>query len=399
MKQKSDVHAIIPKFCSMIQTQFTKSIKQFRSDNAHELVFKDFFSRQGILHQFSCVESPQQNSAVERKHQHLLNVARALFFQSQVPIKFWSECGLTATFLINRTPTPLLSHKSPFECLYGHKPDYDSMRVFGSLVYASTLKSHRTKFEPRAKKCVFLGYPQGIKGYRLYDLEKQELFTSRDVIFHEQIFPFHNKSICTSTPDPFPNLSLPLSQPLSSPHFIDDEPFHTTTLTTDNSHETTDFPQTQITSIDNLPEHVPDIIPTSITPPTSNKRSKRPSHPPNYLKDFHCNIATADPIITSPHNLAKYMSYTNLSQSHKAFALAVSIESEPQFYHQAVKHDHWRLAMDDEIKAMHENGTWSVVRLPSDKQSIGCRWVFRNKFNSDGSLARHKARLVAKGYN
>ena len=55
--------------------------------------------------------------------------------------------------------------------------------------------------------------------------------------------------------------------------------------------------------------------------------------------------------------------------------------------------------MRDELTAMEKNNTWSIVTLSSDKKSIGCRLVCTNKFNSDGSLARHKARLVAKGYN
>ncbi|KAA0035612.1 No apical meristem (NAM) protein [Cucumis melo var. makuwa] len=82
-RQKSDVLHIVPKFFQLIETQFSKVIKSFRSDNAHELKFTEFFAQKGSVHQFSCVERPQQNSVVERKHQHLLNVARALFISQE----------------------------------------------------------------------------------------------------------------------------------------------------------------------------------------------------------------------------------------------------------------------------------------------------------------------------
>lgn len=99
LKEKSDAAACIKVFFKFIQTQFDKQIKQLRSDNAPELLLRDFLQEQGTTHQFSC----PQNSVVERKHQHLLNVARSLMFQSRVPIHFWGECVVTATFLINRS--------------------------------------------------------------------------------------------------------------------------------------------------------------------------------------------------------------------------------------------------------------------------------------------------------
>jgi len=54
--------------------------------------------------------------------------------------------------------------------------------------------------------------------------------------------------------------------------------------------------------------------------------------------------------------------------------------------------------MQEEINALHAQGTWDLVPLPHAKNLVGCKWVYRLKKNADGSIARHKARLVAKGF-
>lgn len=76
----------------------------------------------------------------------------------------------------------------------------------------------------------------------------------------------------------------------------------------------------------------------------------------------------------------------------------VSAHREPQFFHQAVKLPQWLEAMKLELQAMESNNTWSIIPLPSRKHSIGCWWIYKTKYRSDGTIERHKARLLAKGY-
>ena len=84
----------------------------------------------------------------------------------------------------------VLDGKTPYEVLYGHKPSYEHLRVFGSLCYAHNQGTKGDKFASRSRQCVFIGYPYGQKGWRLYDLETRKYFVSRDVVFIENEFPF-----------------------------------------------------------------------------------------------------------------------------------------------------------------------------------------------------------------
>ncbi|CAH9050716.1 unnamed protein product [Cuscuta europaea] len=58
----------------------------------------------------------------------------------------------------------------------------------------------------------------------------------------------------------------------------------------------------------------------------------------------------------------------------------------------------WKKAMNDEMEALQKNHTWEWVTLPPGKKTVGCRWIYNVKLDSDGNINRYKARLVAKGY-
>lgn len=74
---------------------------------------------------------------------------------------------------------------TPFEDWMGEKPKVDHLRIFGCAAYAHVAKDERRKLDPKARKCIFLGYGTETKGYRLYDPERRRVFYSRDVLFNE----------------------------------------------------------------------------------------------------------------------------------------------------------------------------------------------------------------------
>ena len=113
----------------------------------------------------------------------------------------WGHAILAAVYLIIRIPSFALSNQIPFEVLFGHPPSHAHLKVFGFLCFASTLSNHGCKFAPRVVKCVLLGYPFGVKGYKVLDLFTKRVIISRDVVFHENSFPF--ASVSPHIADPF----------------------------------------------------------------------------------------------------------------------------------------------------------------------------------------------------
>ena len=108
MQLKSKVQHLSMSFVKFVQTQFHTII---RSDTKTEfLSLQPFFTSCDIELQRTCVYTPQKNGVVEHKHRHILNVAWFLLFQSPVSLNFWGECILITVYLINRTPSPLLSN-------------------------------------------------------------------------------------------------------------------------------------------------------------------------------------------------------------------------------------------------------------------------------------------------
>ncbi|KAM2129542.1 hypothetical protein ACFX1R_009206 [Malus domestica] len=412
MQHKHDTQSLLKDFFSFVKTQFNTSIRNIRVDNGGEFFsLRDFFKDHGVIYQHSCVYTPQQNGVVERKHRHILETARALRFQANLPLHFWGECVLTAVHLINRLPTPILSKQTPFERLYSKPPTFSHLRVFGCLAYATDVNVTH-KFSPRAHKCIFLGYPSGQKAYKLYNLTTRQIFTSRDVVFHENIFPFHT-SPSSSSPQPM-SFSNPLPEPLSPDPVLPSvihpsDPMLFVEPTSFADAESPAPPSPAPLPASAVPDLTLSVSEPAPAPAPVLRRSSRHSSPPPKLRDYDCptlKLTQPHPPLSSSsgrtpgtrYPLSNYLTYHRFSPTQQSFLAHITRQVEPRSYEEAARFPHWQVAMASELAALEANCTWSLTPLPRGKTPIGCRWVYKIKHRSDGSIERYKARLVAKGY-
>ncbi|XP_019233596.1 PREDICTED: uncharacterized protein LOC109214159 [Nicotiana attenuata] len=120
LSSKSNAYQVLKGFFNLVENQFGVKVKAVRTDNGLEFTNTEtniLFQSKGIIHQRTCPYTPQQNGMVERKYKYLLETARALLFQSKLPQKYWGECILCATFIINRLPSTSINDQTPYELL------------------------------------------------------------------------------------------------------------------------------------------------------------------------------------------------------------------------------------------------------------------------------------------
>ena len=425
IKSKDEVFDSINIFYNLIKNQFEKTVKVFRSDNGTEFqnqIFNKFCDNMGITHQTSVAYTPQQNGVAERKHRHLLNVARCLMFQGGIPLRFWTDCVLTAAYLINRLPSSVLNGKSPYHMIYNSSPNLSLIRMFGCLCFATILNSH-DKLTSRSEKCVMMGYSSSQKGYRLYSLDRRQFFVSRDVKFFESIFPFkesisngiknkhtesdvlHDNNLLNffdlNNPE-LPNDDERVASRHNSDHESQSEGSPSATLG-DNGYTGNDPSGSGSDAIDARLHDVEDTTPAEKPMSEGNvdaninaqgtqtlRRSSRTSVFPKNYNDFVVKTNVK-------YGIEKYVGYSKLNSENFCFVTQLNKNCEPKSFVEASQNPLWVDAMNLEVVALLENDTWEVVELPIGRTALNSKWLWKLKYKSNGEIERYKARLVAMG--
>ena len=341
LKTKDQVFERLKEFCTEMKNLFGIRPKRMRMDGGGEYSSKEmeeWLRRKGIFIERTAKHTPQQNGKSERLNRTLLSMARSLLFQAGLPKRFWGEAIICATYLRNRVHGGSAPKgKTPYEAMWNETPDLSHLRVFGCLAYAKVTAPGQCKLEPRAIKCIFLGYANEKKGYRLLDIARQKIVVASygDVIFEETVFPEKDKALRVQ-----PSLSASPTPELKH-----------ATLT-------------------------PEIPLSILSPAAANTRPKRQWNPSNKSLENFARITIEE------------LCFGTYDEPRTEKEAMEGDEWVPE---------HWKAAMESEKKSIFANKTWSDPIVPK-KQPVKARWVFRKKVTvQDGKLLKYKARLVAKG--
>ncbi|KAH0655706.1 hypothetical protein KY285_030588 [Solanum tuberosum] len=213
-------------------------------------------------------------------------------------------------------------------------------------------------------------------GYRCLDPKSGRLYLARHVRFDEEQFPFFSNSLLGSPPahmvqSKSPWLSSSVQLPVSSP------PSHS-------------IPSSSVPTDSKIVAHLPSIPPVvdlSSSSSLPNRTNFQPTNPPCVPKSI---------IRTHTMQLRHMPPSSNLAVASSSPAPPTS---EPTCFTIANRSSEWRDAMACEMTALLHNKTWSLVPHNPSMNVLGCKWVFRIKKNSAGTIELYKARLVAKGFH
>lgn len=184
MKNKNEAVGNLLKYINEVEREKEVNIKRIRCDNGGEFTsnwFKNFCANKGIKLEYTSPYSPQSNGKAERMNRTLVERARGMLNETNLPKHLWNHAIMTATFLINRSPSKAIGNRIPAE-IFKTKLMLDKIRVFGCKAWSHKIPPG-DKFDSRAKAVRMVGY--NTNGYKLWDPSTDEIIVSRDVRFDE----------------------------------------------------------------------------------------------------------------------------------------------------------------------------------------------------------------------
>ena len=421
-------------FESWLQVQFNRPVRCLQSDRGGEYTgneFNEHLRGRGTVRRLTVHDSPSSNGIAERCNGVLVEHARALLIDSGLPKYLWKEAVRFSMWIRNRTTTHHLNGRTPYEVLYGTKPEMGGIHLWGSRVWVRSLAAG--KLDPRGREERFVGYDIESKGCRVYWTDSRTIGVERDLIFEDR--PKNDELICLPEPSVVrnrPKITTP-AQPFSN------EPTPPTpNISSINPHiSPSDIPlpspdQEELADINEDPTEplVPAAEATQILNMSKDnvqsiRQSTRTRKPSAYVRDIlagEVDGGTAKGKSKLPKGLQMPSGLTAVEEEEELgseppipftsdirtveSAMVIEIENgisddDPKTLAQAMERpdcSEWKKAMKEELDLMAKYEVWDVVDKPEDTNIVGSRWVFRIKRDSNGKILKYRARLVAQGF-
>ena len=348
---------------ALVENQSGRKLKALRTDNGLEFCnreFETFCQKHGILRHKTVRFTPQQNGLTERMNRTIVDKTRGMLINSKLPRCFWAEAVSTTCYLVNRSPSAAIDYKTPKEIWFGRLPKFENLRIFGCPAYVHI---NQGELNAKALKGFFVGYPDGVKGYRVWCGEQRKCIISKDVVFHEVALLKDNAAS---------NADI---------------------LANNDSEQSAESPKLKVefSGHERLASDSEDMV------HTEDQDTESPTLQQTDLQDYQLARDRERRQTRAPDRL----SYADLIAFALVSADEIAIE-EPESYFEAISGkdcDKWLAAMQEEMDSLQRNKTWTLVPNPGNRKLISCKWIFKKK---EGILevepSRYKARLVARGY-
>ena len=401
LHSKDETFEAYKDFESWAKTQHKiPAIKCLRSDRGGEYLDGEFgkhLKAEGTIRKLTTHDTPEYNGVAERLNRTLLEHTRAMLHASKLPRNLWGEAVTHAVWLKNRTPTKALPDgKTPYEALYGRKPDLSQLKEWGSRVWVHD--SSGSKLDGRSNVGHWVGFDAETPGaHRIY-WGHGRVSVERNVKFDED------------------TIVLPNAVPLKGENGISDQQRVPDASVPDDS------PNPEVTNYDEIPEH-PTQTPSTddwlgttfnrITDELAVGRSRRVRQKSDYIKRIESGEGTADNR-PSKADLPKGIQIESEIQEIEGepeergsveYAMAAAIAEaeamDPKTINEARRRPDWpkwNKAIQAEMDALTKAETWIKVERPKDRNVVQSKWVFKIKKDAEGMIERYKARLVAKGF-
>lgn len=335
LKDKTEVLQNLKKFFAEVQSD-GHVVKRLRSDGGLEFCNDDvrkYLSNHKIKHEVTTPRAPEQNGFIERQNRTVIESAKAMLHDRQLPLHLWAEATNTAVYLKNRTSSEVIGGHTPYEKWFNRKPTLAHLKIFGSEAYVHVPKDQRSKWEKNSIKCIMVGYNDDSKAYRVYEPSCKRLLIRRDVIFDEKHKQQVNEVI---------------------------------EVVTNKNGENQNYQEENHNEEENNVQVKSTSAPMTRSPYNTRQTSKLQQYNSEEIMRGDLCVAEVDP---------------------KSLEEALASNDR----------QNWLNAIRDEIDSLNKNKTWKLIPREPNMHVITNQWVFKIKYKCNGKIDKYKARLVVRG--